>query len=105
MVINACITCPIGRRACQVGRGRIVIPRWKAADDHCNRGASGFVGRALTVQLLKSNHDVLAMHRSLKTAVASERTVVVDLGTKSPPLELWRASTPPSTWFTRWRGR
>jgi uncharacterized protein YbjT (DUF2867 family) len=43
-------------------------------------GASGFVGRALTVQLLKSNHDVLAMHRSLKTAVASERTVVVDLG-------------------------
>jgi len=43
-------------------------------------GASGFVGRALTVRLLESNHDVLALHRSEKTAVASERTVVVDLG-------------------------
>jgi len=43
-------------------------------------GASGFVGRALTVQLLESNHDVLAMHRSTKAPVASERTVVVDLG-------------------------
>ncbi|HEY5093373.1 MAG TPA: DUF2867 domain-containing protein [Acidimicrobiales bacterium] len=43
-------------------------------------GASGFVGRALTVRLLESNHDVLALHRSVKTCVASERTVVVDLG-------------------------
>ncbi len=43
-------------------------------------GASGFVGRALTVQLLKGNHDVLAMNRSEKAPVASERTVVVDLG-------------------------
>jgi len=43
-------------------------------------GASGFVGRALTVRLLESNHDVLALHPSEKTAVASERTVVVDLG-------------------------
>lgn len=43
-------------------------------------GASGFVGRALTVQLLENNHDVLAMHRAVKTAVSSERTVIVDLG-------------------------
>ena len=43
-------------------------------------GASGFVGRALTVRLLESNHDVLALHRSAKTPVASERSVVVDLG-------------------------
>jgi len=43
-------------------------------------GASGFVGRALTVRLLESNHDVLALHRSAKSAVASERSVVVDLG-------------------------
>lgn len=43
-------------------------------------GASGFVGRALTVHLLKSNHDVLAMHRSAKTPVANEKTIVVDLG-------------------------
>ena len=42
-------------------------------------GASGFVGRALTVRLLEDNHDVLALHRSVKTPVASERTVVVDL--------------------------
>jgi uncharacterized protein YbjT (DUF2867 family) len=43
-------------------------------------GASGFVGRALTLRLLESNHDVLALHRSVKTAVANERAVVVDLG-------------------------
>jgi uncharacterized protein YbjT (DUF2867 family) len=42
-------------------------------------GASGFVGRALTVQLLESNYDVLALHRSAKAQVARERTVVVDL--------------------------
>jgi uncharacterized protein YbjT (DUF2867 family) len=43
-------------------------------------GASGFVGRALTVRLLKGNHEVLALHRSVKPPVANERTVVVDLG-------------------------
>ncbi|HUZ40742.1 MAG TPA: DUF2867 domain-containing protein [Acidimicrobiales bacterium] len=43
-------------------------------------GASGFVGRALTVRLLESNHDVIALHRSVRTRVASERSVVVDLG-------------------------
>jgi uncharacterized protein YbjT (DUF2867 family) len=43
-------------------------------------GASGFVGRALTGQLLESNHDVLALYRSVKTPVANERTAVVDLG-------------------------
>ena len=43
-------------------------------------GASGFVGRALTLRLLENNHDVLALHRSPKTPVASERSVVIDLG-------------------------
>jgi uncharacterized protein YbjT (DUF2867 family) len=43
-------------------------------------GASGFVGRALTVRLLEGNHDVLALQRSAKAAVASEKSVVVDLG-------------------------
>jgi uncharacterized protein YbjT (DUF2867 family) len=43
-------------------------------------GASGFVGRALTVRLLEKNYEVLALHRSAKTAVASERSLVVDLG-------------------------
>jgi uncharacterized protein YbjT (DUF2867 family) len=43
-------------------------------------GASGFVGRALTVRLLESNHDVLALHRSERTSVAGESSVVVDLG-------------------------
>jgi uncharacterized protein YbjT (DUF2867 family) len=42
-------------------------------------GASGFVGRALTVRLLDDSHDVLALHRSVKTPLAGERTVVVDL--------------------------
>ena len=46
-------------------------------------GASGFVGRALTCQLLESNHEVLALHRSVKTPVANERSVVVDLGDES----------------------
>jgi uncharacterized protein YbjT (DUF2867 family) len=45
-------------------------------------GASGFVGRALTVRLLENNHEVLALHRSVKTPVANERTVVVDLSDK-----------------------
>jgi uncharacterized protein YbjT (DUF2867 family) len=43
-------------------------------------GASGFVGRALTIRLLESHHDVLALYRSVKTPVSSERTAVVDLG-------------------------
>ena len=42
-------------------------------------GASGFVGRALTVKLCANNHDVVALHRSAKGPVASEWTVVVDL--------------------------
>jgi uncharacterized protein YbjT (DUF2867 family) len=43
-------------------------------------GASGFVGRALTLRLLESNHDVLALYRSVKTPMSSERTAVVELG-------------------------
>jgi uncharacterized protein YbjT (DUF2867 family) len=43
-------------------------------------GASGFVGRALTVKLCESHHDVLALHRSERASVADERTVVVNLG-------------------------
>lgn len=43
-------------------------------------GASGFVGRALTVRLLESHHEVLALHRSKKPPVANEHAVVIDLG-------------------------
>ena len=43
-------------------------------------GASGFVGRALTIRLLESDHEVLALNRSVRTPVANERTAVVDLG-------------------------
>ena len=51
-------------------------------------GASGFVGRAISVRLLESNHDVLALHRSAKTAVASERSVVVDLSGYNAPISI-----------------
>ena len=43
-------------------------------------GASGFVGRALTVHLLESGHDVVALGRSVNRVSTEARTVAVDVG-------------------------
>lgn len=43
-------------------------------------GASGFVGRALTVSLLAKGHQVVALGRSVTRISAEARTVAVDVG-------------------------
>ncbi len=43
-------------------------------------GASGFVGRALAVQLLDRGHDVVALSRSVFRDSTEARTVAVDVG-------------------------
>ena len=43
-------------------------------------GASGFVGRALTVQLLGGGHDVVALSRSVNQISTEARMVAVDVG-------------------------
>ncbi|HUY64240.1 MAG TPA: DUF2867 domain-containing protein [Acidimicrobiales bacterium] len=43
-------------------------------------GATGFVGRALTAQLLRSGHDVVALGRSVNAVSTDARAIAVDVG-------------------------
>jgi nucleoside-diphosphate-sugar epimerase len=45
-------------------------------------GASGFVGRALTAQLLDGGHDVVALGRSLASLPTEARAIAVTWATR-----------------------